>query len=79
MLEVEVGAVGRTAGSLGGGERDCDDAGARQTRPHLSLEKNAPEPRPIQLPEWEEWLQYPKLVDCTTATNLLIANRFAGF
>src|SRR5258706_7872712 len=40
-----------------------------RTRSHLSLKKDAPEPRPIQRPELGRVLQYPKLVDCTTATN----------
>jgi transposase InsO family protein len=41
-----------------------------QTRPHLSLDKDAPDPQPIERPELDEWLQYPKLVGSTTATNV---------
>ena len=53
-------------------------AAARQTTPHVSLEKDAPEPRPIQLPERKEWLQCPLLVDCTTATNDALPKRIGA-
>ena len=36
------------------------------TRPHLSLEKDSPEPRAVQPRGWVQWWQYLKSAGCPT-------------
>src|SRR5260370_38794254 len=40
-----------------------------RSRTHLSLRKDAPEPRAIHPPEMESVVRYTSSADCTTATN----------